>query len=105
MKTRVRGGLLFMIKRYCQTENGKYFHLYDLKIFCPESNILCQKNNWLNYVNLKIEDIENKTYLSFLPETVKVATALFDNFSNYQDTNYKNRLKIDLSALLSCCSI
>lgn len=78
-----------MIKRYCQNKNGKYFHLYDLNLFNSEHNILCQKNNWLNCVNLKIEDIENKTYLSFLPEKAKVATALFDNFSNYQGANYK----------------
>ena len=78
-----------MIKRYCQNKNGKYFHLYDLNLFDPESNVLCKKNNRLNYANLKTEDIENKTYLSFLPEKAKVATALFDNFSNYQDANYK----------------
>ena len=95
-----------MIKRHCQTKNGKDLNYTDLNLFAPKYNILCQKNNWLNCVNLKIEDIENQTYLSFLPKKAKVATTLFDNFSNYQDTNYKNCLRIiDLSALSSCCSI
>ena len=96
---------MFEIKRDCETRLGRHFNPYDSDVFCPEFNILCQKNNWLNCVNLKIEDIENQTNLSFLPEKARVATALFYNFSNYRDINYKNRLKLDLSAVLSCCSI
>ena len=93
------------IKRNCETILGKHFNRYSLAIFCPKFNVLCLKNNWLNCVNLKIEDIENKTYLSFLAKKAKVATSLFYNFSNYQDINYKNHLRLDLSAVLSCCSI